>query len=131
MIRANMSFLPTKARERSREEPCPRWRSKKAPALLGPDPSHREKLAVRPPCCAPLGKSQLLFGPQCPYLRNRRGWPYACSPLQIPPLSRRPTLMLGLALPPYPCQKEEKKLALVVRGGHAARGCQAAQVVAG
>lgn len=41
MIRANMSFLSTKARERSREESCPRWRSKKAPALLGPDPSHR------------------------------------------------------------------------------------------
>ena len=90
-----------------------------------------EKLALRLPRCAPLGKSQLLFGPQCPHLRNKRGWPYACSPLQIPPLSQWSTLMLGLALPPYPCQKEEKKLALVVRGGRAARGCQAALVVAG
>lgn len=90
-----------------------------------------EKPALCPPRRAPLGKSQPRFEPQYRHLCIERGWPYSCSPVQFLPLPELPTLALAPALPPYPCQKEEKKLALGVRGGRVAPSCQAAQVVAG
>ena len=54
MIRSNLSFLSTKARERNREESCPKSRSKKALALPVPDPSHRgEASSAAAPLRAP------------------------------------------------------------------------------
>lgn len=83
------------------------------------------------PCCGAFGKAMPISGPQSPQLCTKRGWCYFCNPFQFQPLSELPTPMLALALPLSSCQKEEKKLALGVRGGRAAPSCQGARLLLG
>lgn len=114
MIRSTLSFLPTKARQRSLIQ---------VPA--SPIPLGSCQLCTRPAGPCPISESQ------SPHPCTKRGWSYisavhsSSSHGQGCPPARWPSLYLS------PRQKEEKKLALGVWRGRAAPSCQGARLLPG
>lgn len=71
MIRAKMSFLSRKPGKGAGKSLVQGGAVRRLRLCLCQTHHTGEKLALRLPRSAPLGKSQLLFGPQCPHLRNK------------------------------------------------------------